>query len=143
MPSLAGSARRIPNLPRPLSKMIKWQTGMSWKMPRCAQGNVRRAEGIATDAQLAAVGLGSIAQFKLSNQHAKEAAEATERQAQATLQMAQAYPGMSIEVAKQLRCAARSVGRLRRQSLVVGTDQRAASRCTIQSRSCAEGQLGL
>jgi len=58
--------------------------------------------GIAKDAQLAAVGLGSIAQFKLNNRMAEEARDATERQAKAVLQMAEAYPGMSIEVAKQL-----------------------------------------
>jgi len=59
-------------------------------------------KGIATDAQLAAVGLGSVAQFQLNNRMAGESAAATERQAQATLKMAQAYPGMSIEVAKTL-----------------------------------------
>lgn len=59
-------------------------------------------KGIATDAQLAAVGLGSVAQFQLNNRMAEEAKVATERQAQAVLQMAQTYSGMSIEVAKQL-----------------------------------------
>jgi hypothetical protein len=58
--------------------------------------------GVATNAQLAAVGLGSIAQFKLNNMRAEEAAAATERMAVATLQMAQAYPGMSIDAVKQL-----------------------------------------
>lgn len=58
--------------------------------------------GIATNAQLAAVGLGSVAQFQVNNQQAKEAAEATERQAQATLRLAQIYPGVTIETAKQL-----------------------------------------
>jgi len=59
-------------------------------------------KGIATDAQMAAVGLGSVAQFKLNNLQADQARDATERQAKAVLEMAQAYPGMSIEVAKQL-----------------------------------------
>lgn len=58
-------------------------------------------KGIATDAQLAAVGLGSIAQFAVNDQQAKEAAAATERQAVATMQLAQIYPSLTIEVAKQ------------------------------------------
>jgi len=58
--------------------------------------------GVATNAQLAAVGLGSIAQFQVNNLQAEQAKDATERQAVAVLQMAEAYPGMSIEVAKQL-----------------------------------------
>ena len=58
--------------------------------------------GVATNAQLLAVGLGSIAQFKLSNLQADQAAAATERMAVATLKMAERYPGMSIEVGKTL-----------------------------------------
>lgn len=57
--------------------------------------------GIATNAQMAAVGLGSVAQFQVNNAQAEQAAAATERQAVATMQLAQIYPNLSIEVAKQ------------------------------------------
>jgi Prophage tail length tape measure protein len=56
-------------------------------------------KGVATNAQLAAVGLGSVAQFKLNNRMAEEARDATERQAIATLKIAAAYPGMAVSTA--------------------------------------------
>jgi hypothetical protein len=59
-------------------------------------------KGIATDAQMAAVGLGSLAQFQLNNLQAQEAAAATERMARATMEIVNAYPGITAETAKSL-----------------------------------------
>jgi hypothetical protein len=79
--------REEPALAKVIEKMV--QAGQQGRDVEAAWLKVRAA-------------LQSAAQVELTNLRTKEAAEATERQAQATLKMAQAYPGMTIETAKTL-----------------------------------------
>jgi hypothetical protein len=94
-----------PDLAKTVDKMIELgRTGIDLENAEMRLRAISDAmKGIATNAQLAAVGYGSIAQYKLNNQQANEARDATERQAVATLQLAQLYPGMSIEAAKTVQ----------------------------------------
>lgn len=96
-----------PELAKTVDKMIELgRTGIELENAEMRLKAIGDAlKGVATNAQMAAVGLGSVAQFQLNNRQAMEAAEATERQKQNVLLMAQAYPGMSIEAAKQLDAA--------------------------------------
>lgn len=93
--------------------------------------------GIATNAQMAAVGLGSVAQFQLNNMQAEQAAAATERQAVATLQLAQTYPGISIEVAKQL---AQHNAQLPVVQAVTGAQRMAAQYAADYANALAQGK---
>jgi len=100
-----------PELAKTVDKMIELgRTGIELENAEMRLRAISDAmAGVATNAQLAAVGLGSIAQFKLTNLQGKEAAEATERQAVATLRIAQLYPGMSIEGTKLADAASRQL----------------------------------
>ena len=62
----------------------------------------KEALNLEVAALKAGMALQSMAQQQLNTLVAQEAAAATERQAVAVLEMAKAYPGMSVEVAKQL-----------------------------------------
>jgi hypothetical protein len=93
-----------PELAQVVEDMIKLnQSGMQLERAALqARAMDDALKGIATNAQMAAVGFGSIAQYNLSKLQLDQAKEATERMAVATLRMAQTYPGMSIEAAKML-----------------------------------------
>jgi hypothetical protein len=65
--------------------------------------------GVATSAQLAAIGFESIAQFKLNNLQGGEAKASAERQAVATLAIRDAWGGVSIEAAKALDATSRQL----------------------------------
>jgi hypothetical protein len=93
--------------------------------------------GIATNAQMAAVGLGSIAQFQVNNLQAEQAAAATERQAVATMQLAQTYPGISVEVAKQL---AQHNAQLPVVQAITGAQQMAAQYAADYANALAVGK---
>jgi hypothetical protein len=93
--------------------------------------------GIATNAQMAAVGLGSIAQFQVNNAQAEQAAAATERQAVATMQLAQTYPGISIETAKQL---AQHNAQLPVLQAITGAQQMAAQYAADWANALAMGK---
>ena len=101
---LARIATVHPELAKTADKMIELgRTGIELENAAMRLKAISDAlKGVATDAQLAAVGLGSIAQHQLNDRQANEARDATERMAQATLRMAQTYSGMSIEGAKMM-----------------------------------------
>ena len=67
-----------------------------------AQAMSDALNGVATNAQMAAAGLGSIAQFNLNNLNAQEAAYNLERMANEMDRLADKYPGINISTAKQL-----------------------------------------
>jgi len=141
---LARIATAHPELAKTVDKMIELgRTGIELENAEMRLRAISdAAKGVATDAQMAAVGFGSLAQKQLSDRQAKETAAATERQAKATLQMAAAYPGMSIEGAKLADSAskqlqmAQAVGQMaqievaHRQRLAELTDKLGASEAT-------------
>lgn len=102
---LAKIAAQYPALAGPIDEMIKktQEQGVAAEQAATKQRAMSDAlAGIATNAQMAAAGLGSVAQFNFDNLKAQDAAYALERMANEADRLATIYPNLSYEGAKQV-----------------------------------------
>lgn len=106
---LARIGLAYPELALVVAQMVKaGEAGM--ELERAAQRAKAMSDalkGIATDAQMAAVGLKSLAQFRMGNLQEDEGKESAERYAQAILRIRDNWGGVSIEAAKTLDALSR------------------------------------
>ena len=101
-------------------------------------------QGVATNAQMAAAGLGSIAQFNMNNLQAVEAASALERMANEVDRLADKYPELSIEGAKQVELlnAQLEIAKARtKEEELIAQEKMKTLQLTLQGVSAEEAAL--